>query len=93
MASRVTTRTGVGPPRLDHGPVLLGFVHPEEGLLDQVLGLGDTSRHPVGDGEEERAQLGLGLGGVGGLAHIACDGSALPIVTADRCHRAGADFV
>ena len=33
-----------------------------KGLLDDVLGLGDAAQHPVGDREQQRAQILVRLG-------------------------------
>src|SRR5919109_3144095 len=32
-------------------------MHPQKHLLHHILGLGDAAKHPVGDGERDRAEL------------------------------------
>jgi hypothetical protein len=50
-------RGQVGLGRGDAGPVAERAGQPQEGLLDDVLGVADASRHPVGDREHQRPEL------------------------------------
>ena|GEM_PF-2532409 len=44
--------------RLDHRAIAQGAGEPKERLLDDVLGVTDAARHPVGDREHQRAAVG-----------------------------------
>ena len=61
----------------------------DERLLHDVLGLADAPEHPIGDREEQRPKVDIGLGDIGlgsGWGHAAVD-SLLP--AARRRHRGG----
>ena len=48
--------------RLDRGVLAEGPLIADERLLDDVLGLADAPEHPVGDREQQRAKVDVGLG-------------------------------
>ena len=52
-------RGQVGLGRVDAGAVAQRAGQPQEGLLDDVLGVADAAGHPVGDREHQRAVLGV----------------------------------
>jgi hypothetical protein len=45
------------PRRHDPLAAVQRLMHPQEGLLDNILGLGHAAEHPVGDLKRARAQL------------------------------------
>jgi len=84
-------RGQVGLGRGDAGAVAERAGQPQKRLLDDVLGIADAPRHPVGDREHQRPELGvavLAIGG-GGRRHAALPDVKASALTGKRSRQLG----